>query len=171
MRKTATTCLILAVLILITAISIRFKGSYEYERDIGSEWSLADKSSTISAKSEHINRFVAALEREGLSGEYDAIFLYTQNNSFDANFAALKTLQQRLREIEGMSPSSFEYQTAIQQITAQEQGEAQEMLSVFNGVWWKINYFLMWDWVGQMVFLVGITLLIVGAILFLINMD
>lgn len=47
-----------------------------------------------------------------------------------------------------MKVTSFEYQTAMQQITGQEQGEANEMLSVFKGVWYKENFILLWNWIG-----------------------
>lgn len=43
-----------------------------------------------------------------------------------------------------MDANSFQYNTAIQQITQQEQGEAIDMLSVFQGCWYKENYILLW---------------------------
>jgi uncharacterized membrane protein len=66
-----------------------------------------------------------------------------------------------------MDVSSFEYQTAIQQITDQEQGGASPMLSVFEGIWWKTNYFLLWDWVGA-VFVVILEIgFIVGLVIWM----
>ena len=64
------------------------------------------------------------------------------------NFEALKSLQKRLQEIKKLDPNSFEYNTAIQQITAQEQGEAASMLCVFHGCWIKEHYPLLWCWIG-----------------------
>jgi len=122
-------------------------GQARYDREIESHWVLADRASTLPQKSFYIDKFVSALESQGFAGKHNAILYPTPSNSFDANIEALKSFQQRLQEIQGMDVKSFEYQTAIQQITAQEQGEAREMLDVFKGVWWKANYTLTWDWI------------------------
>ena len=63
-----------------------------------------------------------------------------------------------------MNVASFEYQTAIQQITAQEQGEAQAMLEVFSGIWWKNNYIFLWDWIAAVEVFFCIFLIAVGLI-------
>jgi hypothetical protein len=122
-------------------------GHYEYNKTYSSYWSLAEKASTIPQKSIYIDKFVSALENSGMNGKYNAVFLETPDNSFDDNLEALKTLQTRLTEIQLMDPKSFEYNTAISQITAQEQGEAHSMLKVFSGIWWKTNHFMLWNWV------------------------
>jgi len=131
----------------ISLIVGNIRTSVEYDRVIYSNWTLADKSSTIKAKSDYINKFVTALESAGLQGQHDAVFFPTPDNDFDLNMQALKTLQGRLIEIQSIDINSFAYQTAIQQITAQEQGEANAMLGVFEGVWFKQNHFLLWSWV------------------------
>jgi hypothetical protein len=143
----------LTVLVILAALYTVFwvRASYEYERTVKAEWSLADKSSTIPAKREHVDKFVKTLEDSGLEGKYNALIFPTADNSFDANFAALKTLQQRLHEIEGMDIRSFEYQTAIQQITAQEQGEAKAMLDVFEGVWYLKYHIFMWEYINVII--------------------
>lgn len=125
-------------------------------------WTLADRASTIDYKSQQIDLFVEALEKQGLAGTNDALILKTPENSFDENFKTLKSLQTRLTEIKTMDPRSFEYQTAIQQITAQEQGEAKQMLDVLQGCWYKQHHFLIWgviggiNWIAMFVF-VGVT--------------
>jgi hypothetical protein len=86
-------------------------------------------------------------------------------NSFDMNFDALKTLQVRLHEIEKMDITSFQYQTAIQQITSQEQGDAMSMLTVFEGTWFKENHFLLWGWVCSTLVIILIVLFFVGIII------
>jgi len=139
-------------------------GHYQFERDYLSSWNLADKSSTIAEKSAYIDKFVTTLETSNLQGQYNAILLTTPDNSFDLNLEALKSLQLRLKEIQTMNITSFEYQTAIQQITAQEQGEAHQMLGVFEGVWWKTNHFMLWEWVGDVSFIVTIVLLVIGIL-------
>jgi hypothetical protein len=131
----------------------------EYQNQIHNHWELADRSSTIKDKSVHLDKYVSALESAGLQGEYDAMWLKSPTVSFDANLAALKTLQSRLHEVEDMDPNSFAYQQAISQITAQEQGEAQEMLGVFAGCWEKQNYLYLWSWIGGIQWL----LIIVGV--------
>ena len=73
-----------------------------------------------------------------------------------------------------MNVASFEYQTAIQQITAQEQGEAQAMLEVFSGIWWKNNYIFLWEWVAVLevvfcIFLIALGLVKMGGGLKKIN--
>jgi predicted RND superfamily exporter protein len=133
--------------IIILSITGIF-GKYDYENDYLSYWHLADKSSTIPKKAEYIDKFVTVLEKSNMEGEYNALILKTPNNSFDSNMEALKSLQSRLQEVQGMDVTSFQYQTAIQQITEQEQGEAGDMLKVFHGIWWKTHHFLLWDWVG-----------------------
>lgn len=170
--KTFLTILAASVLLLIVWIVAYLRADYYYEANVQSEWELADKSSTIPAKREHLDRFVATLERQNLQGRYDALIFPTPNNSFDANFAALKTLQSRLQEIEGMDVKSFEYQTAIQQITAQEQGEAQSMLKTFFGAWMLREHFLLWDWVGvSIVIFLSLAIIVAGFVVFTILID
>lgn len=147
--QSLTPLLVIVVLIWLGGnIYGEVSGDYEIDRTIWAEWCLADRASTIPQKSQHIDHFVAALEASGLRGEHDAVWLLTPQNGFDANLDALKTLQERLREIQGIDVTSFQYQTAIQQITAQEQGEATYMLQAFRGCWWKTHHFFLWGWVG-----------------------
>jgi hypothetical protein len=135
--------IILSAVLIVWAIAVEVLADYEYTNNIGSYWSLADKASTLEAKSQYLDKFAAAIEAEHLSG-YNAIFLKTPDNSVEQNLAVLHTLQTRMREIKGMDVTSFAYQQAIQQITAQEQGEAQELLSVIEGSWYLKNHvFLM----------------------------
>jgi len=144
------TCIILTVVcsvILILDIAVGIIGSYQYEKDFASYWNLADKASTIPQKAQYIDKFVDALAESELVGKHNALFLITLDNSFDLNLDALRSLQLRLHEIETMDVTSFEYQTAMQQITAQEQGEANAMLSVFRGVWWKTHHLFLWNWI------------------------
>jgi len=134
-------------------------GHYRYDQTIYSNWSLADRASTISQKSEYINKFVSALRDSGLQGRHNALFLSTGKNSFDENFKALASLQERLNSIKSMDENSFAYQSAIQQITEQEQGQADDMLAVFSGCWWQANYYYLWN------FFIIYGLIILGIIL------
>ena len=139
-------------------------GNYHYERDIESYWNLAEKASTIQQKAVYMDKFVAGFKGKGFEGDYNAIFFKTPDNSFDKNLEALQSLKTRLNEIQKMNVTSFEYQTAIQQITAQEQGEAQAMLEVFSGIWWKNNYLFLWEWVAGLEVIICIFLIASGVV-------
>lgn len=159
MKSTGIFITLTSIFFLAIDAGVGIVGYYQYSKQFSSYWSLAEKASSIEKKIEGIDKFVSALQQSNLSGKYDAIFLETPDNSFDENFAALRSLQTRLHEIKEMDIKSFEYQTALQQITQQEQTEAGEMLSVFSGVWWKDNHFMLWDWIG----FIQIGLLVIGC--------
>jgi hypothetical protein len=139
----------LAVLTVLFAVCFgigEFRVANEYSNAVGSYWDLSDKSSTLKQKSEYLDKYVAALSQPGKFAPNDATIYATLNNSFDQNMIALVSLQGRMHEIDGMDTSSFAYQTAIQQITAQEQGEARSMTSTFEGCWYLRNHSLFWGW-------------------------
>ena len=139
--------------------------NYKLENQYTQLWQLADKSSSISAKQKYIAQFVAALESGQAKGDFashDAIWLQTPNNDFGQNLDALKSLAGRLDEIQKMEPTSFQYNTAIEQITKQEQGEAGAMMGVFEGCYTLQNYPMVWDWIGG-IFVALECLLIVGG--------
>lgn len=165
MKKLGIILTVIGLVLIILNIIGGVVGSYQYENKVKSYWELADKSSTVIKKAENIDKFVQALENSNFNGKYNAIFLTTPNNSFDLNFEALKTLQQRLHEIKDMDVTSFEYQTAMQQITEQEQGEANGTLSVFKGIWWKEHHFLLWNWVGVVQIIICSGIVITGIVI------
>ena len=159
------------IILSIVLIASYLIAEYQYSNKIQSYWELADKASTIDQKSEYLSKFIVAIEDEGLGG-HNAIVFKTPDNSYDENIKALKSLQSRLDDIKDMDVTSFEYNTAIQQITAQEQGEASQMITVIKQIWYKNHYFLLWDWVGGLlVFFVifFLTFDIVGWIMESIN--
>ena len=137
---------------------------YSYQNNIRGYWDLADKSSTIKAKQEYVDQFVSALENMKHS-DYDAIIFKIPNSSFDFNLKALKSLRDRLEIIREMDESSFAYQTAIQQITAQEQGEAHEMLSIFFGCYTLENFWPAWDWLCALVVFGYVILCVIGFVI------
>jgi hypothetical protein len=124
----------LAICLVLTlwGIAAEVFADFEYENSIGSYWSLSEKASSLDAKADYLNKFVAAVEAAHLEGN-NAIFLRTPDNSIEQNMVALHSLQKRMNEIKGMDVTSFAYQQAIQQITAQEQGEASKLLGVIEG--------------------------------------
>jgi hypothetical protein len=164
MKKQGIIYMSIGILWLVAMIIFGTIGNYLYERDYESNWNLAEKASTIQQKAVYIDKFVTGFKGKGFEGDYNAVFFKTPDNSFNKNLEALESLKTRLNEIQKMNVASFEYQTAIQQITAQEQGEAQAMLDVFSGIWWKNNYFFLWDWVAAVEVFFCIFLIVVGLI-------
>jgi hypothetical protein len=156
MRTIGIILTVISSVIIVIDIAVGILGHYQYSKQYESYWELSVKASSIEKKKEAIDKFVQALEKSNLNSKYNTLFLETPNNSFDENFAALKSLQIRLHDISKMDIKSFEYQTALQQITGQEQNEAAAMLSVFSGIWWKENHFFLWDWIAitQIIFFV-----------------
>jgi hypothetical protein len=138
-------CLIISFVLCILYTGQCIKINYEFEKEIGCYWELSNKSSTLSEKYKYISMFVLSLEKSN-HNSHDALIFKTPNNSFLHNLNALKSLQNRLKTIESMNEKSFEYQTAIQQITGQEQGEAQSMISSLRGAWYIRNHILFYDY-------------------------
>lgn len=155
--------LIFSVL-LIWSIAADVLADYELDKSIGSYWELSVKASTLDAKAQYLDQFVKAVDDAHLSGN-NALFLKTPDNSFEQNVAVLKTLQNRMNEIKGMDVTSFAYQQAIQQITAQEQGEATKLLGVIAGVWYLQHHPLLWEWINLIKYLIVIAGGLVGLIL------
>lgn len=138
--------------------------SYEYEDKYSYAWELADKSSTLSEKYKYINEFVLNIENNKSEfADNSALNLKTKESSFEFNLLALKSLQIRLSEISQMNVSSFEYQTAMQQITGQEQGEAKAMLAVLKDCYLKANHFIAYSWIFGITMGLSCILLIVAC--------
>jgi len=157
------------VLIGLAIMTVQIKGciqsNYAFENKYSYAWNLSDKSSTIEAKSTYINDFVnnLASNREEFAS-HCAIWLKTPDNSFENNIKALSTLKDRLVEIKGMDVASFQYNTAIQQITSQEQGEAHKLIATIQGCYDLNNYWYVWDWIGLIIGCTASIFLFVGAI-------
>jgi hypothetical protein len=159
-----TLLILLSVGLIVGWIVAEVRADYEYDRTVDSYWSLSEKASTLQQKTEYLDEYVAAVQSAGLSGN-NALVFRTPDNSYEQNLIALKSLQGRLHQIQGMDEQSFAYQTAIQQITAQEQGEAGRLTGTFEGLWYLQHHFLLWDWIdflcwiGLIVFL-GISIVV-----------
>ena len=145
---------------------------YRFEKTYLFAWNLADKSSTIDAKAKYISQFVELLEASKADfSSHDAQWMKTPDNSFEMNLAALKTLDSRLHEIMRMDVKSFEYQTAIQQITAQEQGEAKKLIGTLYGCWLKEKYPVVWDWFQAVWVVLWIAMMIAATIMWILASD
>lgn len=154
--------LLFGIIIGSWAILSEVNAEYVWNNTYNSYWSLSDKASTIQQKSEYMDKFVDALKSAGLAGQHDTLWYPTQDNSFDSNLEAIESLQGRLKDIQGMDPNSFQYQSAIQQITAQEQDEASGTIGVLKDCWYKQNHYLLF--LGGVFYgvILGILLVITG---------
>ena len=158
--KLLSWCLMVgSVIIGIVLIMMSVFADVEFNRNIGNYWDLADKSSTIERKGEYVDKYIEAFAAAKLEGTYDSLFFPTPSNNFDQNFEALKSLQKRLDEIHSMNPSSFEYQTALQQITDHEFTENTAVISVLEGSWWKVHHYLLWNWLIQVGLWLGLIIM------------
>jgi predicted negative regulator of RcsB-dependent stress response len=143
------------ILILVAVFLIGFsifgavRMSYQWDNQFASPWNLADKSSTLSQKAEYIDKFVSNLKAGIDANDHDALYFKTPNNSCGENIKAVESLASRLHELQKADPESMAYQQAIQQITAQEQGEASEMITTLQGCWQKHAHPWYWNpWLG-----------------------
>ena len=157
-------CIVFGLFLIISGVF----ATYKWNRDVESWWKLADKSSTLEAKNKYMQKFIEALEKQNLS-RHDAIFLKTSDNDLQENLEAVKTLGKRLEQIKEMSPNSFEYNQAIQQITAQEQGEASKLINTLFWGWLLHNgYWYIWDWI-LIIFILGIISGLVVSFMLVMN--
>jgi hypothetical protein len=164
MRKPSRLLFAFTFVFAIVWIIYEVQANYEYDNTIGSYWSLGVKASTLQQKSAYLDQYVAALSHAHLEGTYDAAFLQTPDNSYDQNMVALLSLQGRMHQIQGIDESSFAYQTAMAQITGQEQGQADHLTSTFEGCWFYRNNTLLWGWHDVLVWLAMIVWGIVTGI-------
>lgn len=150
MRYTSGVCLlIIGIVLLGTLIFQSVKEYYDFKTNYKSYWELSDRSSTLQAKEQYISKFIEQIENnKDKFAEYNAVIFKTPQSSFKNNLKAVETLRDRLISIQGMNETDFAYQTAIQQITEQEQGEAQSMLRDIEGAFILKSYPLIWGWYG-----------------------
>jgi len=153
----------IGIALIIFAVAISFWASYIYSVSFGSSWDLADRASSIEQKQVMIHQFYTQLESASLS-EYNALIFKTPENNCGNNMIALSSLDKRLGEIRNLDPEGFAYQTAMQQITEQEQGQADALTSTLKGCWTLKHYLLAWDWINATIFTLGL-LMLLGSIL------
>ena len=161
--------LTIGVLFALSRIAYRTYANYVYENGIASNWILAERASTIKQKSEYMDKFILALEKSDLRGTNSNLILQTPATSFNENLKALQSLQKRLADISGMDENGFAYQTAIQQITAQEQGEAHGVLDNISSCWKRVHFYTLWNPVIVIIFVIIQAILIVGGMVIVTN--
>jgi hypothetical protein len=160
MKTAGIVMFLLASFFTIVQTTKEVQVRYRFERDYKSQWELSDRASTIKAKREKLTIFLDNLSKSKDFADHDAVWLKTDANSFENNLTALRTLVARLDEIQNMPTDSFQYNTAIQQITAQEQGEARAMMEVFSGCYALENFPTTWGWISVIVW----ALIVIGGI-------
>ena len=159
--------IVIGVVLLIIQIVTSIMAEYSYNKDYSSLWELADKSSTIEAKADYISQFVEQIEsNKDRFSKHDAIVFKTPNNEFSNNLKALVSLRDRLHEINKMDPTSFQYNTAIQQITEQEQGDAVQLTSTLKSCYKLGSYWSVWRWIGALICLAGSLFIIVPILIY-----
>lgn len=134
-------------LILVSYIGFGVKAWGEYESQYGYNWTMAVNSSTLDKKSYYVDKYIQTIEESGeFNGKSAAILVKTPAEAYENNLASLKDLQSRLKEIKSVDIKSFEYQTAIQQITEQIiTNENRNTLNIQH-MWFINHYFLLSDW-------------------------
>jgi hypothetical protein len=147
MRNVFLVLLVFAICWMGGCVGVAVYADYDYKNRIAAYWDLSVKASTIQQKSEYLDKFISALESTTLA-DNDAIWLKTPDTNTKENLKALKSLQQRMHEIFTMDVNSFQYQQAIQQITAQEQDDAKNVLDRIEGAWYLQHHILLWSWIG-----------------------
>jgi hypothetical protein len=154
------------IVILILLITSGINADRTYRSKYGSYWQLADRSSTLQAKEQYVTQFVNNIQAHRSEFvDYNAVIVQTPDNNFDNNLNAVITLRDRLHTIQQMNESSFEYQTAIQQITGQEMGQADAMMSDIEGSWYLKNYPCLWSWYFGLMIVLEFFLITVGIAL------
>jgi hypothetical protein len=139
------TMFIIGLLFAGSRLATRIYAGYEYRNEVSSYWTLSERASTIAQKSEYMNKFVDALTKAKLEGTNANLIMQTPQSEFNENFKAVKSLQARLADISKMDETSFAYQTAIEQITKQEQGEAEQLLCEIKSCWLRVNWPTLWN--------------------------
>lgn len=171
MKSPGIMMVLTALFFVVVQVIKEVQVGYRFERDYYSQWELSDRASTIKAKREKLTIFLDSLSKSKEFADHNAVWLKTDANSFENNLAALRTLVVRLEEIQNMPTDSFQYNTAIQQITAQEQGEAKAMMAVFSGCYALENFPTTWSWICGVAWLGIIALAASGFGLVLWSLD
>lgn len=139
---------ILGIVYVIVASIALLMLNYQYNRDFDSDWRLGVKASTIKLKHEYVKKFYENITSHRKEfRDSSALLMPTPDNSVDSNLVTLKSLVERLEKVQDMDENSLAYQTAMQQITGQEQDEAHAMLGVFEDSY-KLQNSILFSWLG-----------------------
>ena len=124
---------------------------YSYNVNVSQYVQLADDASTATQKLVYLQKYEEAIHKH--IARNDARFIFTRERwTRDKQLEILATLQTRLQEAAAMNPLSFEYQTAINQITGQEFDHAlQDINKIIEDCWFRqsgLAIFCLWfQWI------------------------
>ena len=116
--------MIIGLIVFVTILAGTFLDSlflgYPYNANIGSYFDLSDKASKLDTKLDYLKQYSNALVESGLNEGQSTVFFQTKETSLEENYKVLQSLIERMEETKEMEINSFEYQTAIKQITEDE---------------------------------------------------
>lgn len=159
MKTIGSVLLTLGIILTGLYITYCIYANFSWENNVYSNWTLSDKSSTLQAKADYMDKFVTALQSNHLA-DNSALIWKTADTNCQKNIDAVITLKERLNQIKGMDETSFQYQQAIQQITEQEQGQADNMITTLKSCYNKTHYYFIWN-----PFLVLFSILVLTALI------
>lgn len=112
--------------VILVALAIIWVGSIcynnwqtglAYQRDIGGFYEYADRASDAKIKAEDFNKYINALQVNGLTNGSNSVFYTNQPTSILENdFQTAKSLQTRLNVLANMDENNPGYQFGISQI-------------------------------------------------------
>ena len=137
--------------------------SYSYDVRMGQYIRLADDSSTAESKLEYLKKFEEVVSSNIFRNEARYVFK-KERLTRDKQLKVLSTLQTRLQDAVEMDPLSFEYQTAMQQITGQEFDHALgEINDIISSCWLRQSGFAVFClWIAWLLCLI---LFIIGLVI------
>jgi len=133
--------LILGLGVLINGAWINWQVSLQYQRDIGGFFEYADRASDAKTKSMYFDKYVDALNKEGLSSGYSSVYFQNQPEANLANeWNVATSLQERLHALTKMDENTMQYQQGIQQISITEfcwfpDGAFEQGYDLKHGAW------------------------------------
>lgn len=101
------------------AVDSGFK-RYDFDRNIGDFFELADRASDAKTKTNYMEQFVQSLQKHDLTEGETSVFFGKPISSLQHNYNVALSLLSRLKALSQLDSTSFEYQTGMQQVTLQE---------------------------------------------------
>lgn len=105
-------CLIACVQCLLVDI--------QYDNDLGSYYNLAVESSTAELKLKYLQKYREEIKKHNLEHGYGAWLVKLPDKKLENQIAVLDSIIERLKDINKMERTSFEYQQALYQISRNE---------------------------------------------------
>ena len=115
--------IILAVIVVYASIAsyINWQVDMEYQRNVGTFFTYADRASDAKTKASYFNQYMTALEKYDLTEGCSSVLYCEQPNAqVKDNYKAAKSLQTRLNELAKLDEKETAYQLGMQQMTENE---------------------------------------------------